>query len=72
MARSKLPDENTEQAAARVMEYKRKLRKLKPSGCLTSMFIDPDVSEEEDENNVVARKMREEKAKDTAQKLKEQ
>lgn len=54
------------------MEYKRKLRKLKPSGCLTSMFIDPDVSEEEDENNVVARKMREEKAKDTAQKLKEQ
>jgi len=54
--------------AAEIAAYellKRKKRKLKPSGCLTSLYIDPDVSDDED--NVIKKMRKKEEEKNTAQ-----
>ena len=60
-AHSKAQESLERDAAEAALLAKRRLRKLKPSGIVNSLFIDPDVSED-DENNVVKR-MRAEEAR---------
>lgn len=62
--------ESEEVQAAIEAAIKKRKRKLKQSGCLTAMYIDPDVSDDEDD--VIKRMRKAEEAANTAKRLKEE
>lgn len=70
-ALNKKEDGESEEVRAAVEAFlKKRKRKLKQSGCLMAMYIDPDVSDD-DEDNPVKRMRKKEEVANTAKILKE-